>query len=396
MTSPASRSSATFALGAVTLALALGGCELDRDGGGYFLGSPDLPAGAGQGGAATGGSSLGGTATAGAGTGGTATGGGEPGGAATGGADTGGVVTGGTAGDPASQGGAATGGEEPGGGESGGTATGGGEPGGAATGGGEPGGVAAGGAGAGGAATGGDPGLGGGAGTPGGGAATGGAATGGEAGASGGGVAGAVGAGGTAGSAGASSVAGAAGSGAAGGAAGGVAAGGAGGAGGAGADTNLVGNSGFEDGLAGWEIYGAGPRSSVTITATSDAAHGGEQCLLVEGRDADEQGPSYSLTGLVTEGETYRLVVWARLPAGAEYDPIGRFGASVRVTCGRTSSTVRVFQEQTVSSEEWSGHSGTFVVQCTSGTLSEVLLYFHAPARVDGFYIDDVVVELLP
>ncbi len=133
--------------------------------------------------------------------------------------------------------------------------------------------------------------------------------------------------------------------------------------------------------------------SPVTITATSDAAHSGEQCLLVVGRDANEQGPAYSLTGLVSEDDSYRLVVWARLPDGADPDPISRFAASVRVTCGATSSTVRVLRDQTVSSDAWSEHVGTFSVQCAIGTPSAVVLYFHAPDRVDGFYIDDVVVE---
>jgi len=399
MTSPAPRSSATFTFVALTLACTIGGCEIDRDGEGYFLGGPEYPAGAGLGGDASGGAALGGTATGGTGTGGSATSGGAPGGAATGGAAGGaaaqsGTATGGTAPGGTAPGGADAGGADAGGVESGGLANGGGEPGGAAVGGAETGGGEPGGAGVSGAAGGGAAGLGGGAGTPSGGAAPGGAAGAGA-------VAGASGFGGTttggvAGGAGASGVAGAAGSGAAGGAAGGVTPGGAGGEGGRGDDKNLIENSGFEEGLEGWEIYGAAPRSDVTITATPDAAHSGEQCLLVVGRDQDEQGPAYSLTGLVAEGESYRLVVWARLPDGADPDPIGRFAASVRVTCGLTSSTVRVLQDQTVRSGAWSEHTGTFSVQCAVGTPSAVVVYFHAPARVDAFYIDDVVVEPLP
>ena len=139
---------------------------------------------------------------------------------------------------------------------------------------------------------------------------------------------------------------------------------------------NVLTNGDTESGTTGWAVFGAGSISSAT-----SPVHGGARSLLHSGRTASWNGPSQTVTSLVS-GQTYSTSVWVRTQSGT---PTAR--VTLAVTANGTTSYIGL-ASATVNSSGWTLLSGSANVSWT-GTLSNARWYVETAAGTDGLYIDD-------
>lgn len=143
------------------------------------------------------------------------------------------------------------------------------------------------------------------------------------------------------------------------------------------ASGNLLANADMEGGTASWSVFGAG-----TLASNTSVVHGGTRSLLHTGRTASWNGPSQSVTSLLSNGASFTASVWMRTQTGT---PTGKI--TLQVTANGTTNYIALGQG-TVNASGWTQLTGTANVSW-SGTLSSARLYVETAAGTDSFYIDD-------
>ncbi len=160
---------------------------------------------------------------------------------------------------------------------------------------------------------------------------------------------------------------------------------------------NLVGNSTFEFGSLGWAVLGATGATGPTLSA-APVGHCGSKSLLIVGRDLAYQGPSYTLTSKVTEGSSYRVRLWVKLPEPSDggIATSDSFHVTVSTKCGDADTQFsRWAADATVESKSWKELSGTGTISTCSTYPFSIILYVEGPIAVPSFYIDDVYLEAI-
>ncbi|MEU4832148.1 endo-1,4-beta-xylanase [Streptosporangium sp. NPDC023615] len=135
----------------------------------------------------------------------------------------------------------------------------------------------------------------------------------------------------------------------------------------------------FESGTQGWEPRG----SEVSVTATSDAAHGGTRSLLTTGRTETWHGAA--VTPPFEKGVTYEVSAWARAAAGQE-------PSTLALTVQRTPAGGEAVYERvaaaTVTDSAWVRLTGTYTYSADSA----LSLYAESSEATAAFHLDDIVV----
>lgn len=145
---------------------------------------------------------------------------------------------------------------------------------------------------------------------------------------------------------------------------------------------NIVSNSGFEAGVAGWSGFGG-----ASIAATSAQARTGAQSALTTGRSATWQGPLYNLLPVAIKGASYRVSAFARVE-GSSSEPIQ---VTIKSVCSGTQAFTPVASGN-ANDTSWLELSGSYQVPNCPG-LSELSMYVEGPAAGIGIYLDDVSVR---
>lgn len=143
----------------------------------------------------------------------------------------------------------------------------------------------------------------------------------------------------------------------------------------------------FEDGtVQGWHGRGG----NEVLAATGAAAHTGTYGLQVTGRSQSWNGPQLDVTSIMTEGKTYVLTAWVKLPAGTA-------ASSLSMTVQRTTDGTTHYEGVTsgnVTADGWVKFSGQYQLKLPIQSLS---VYFEASANPTlDFYVDDFSMEQLP
>lgn len=142
---------------------------------------------------------------------------------------------------------------------------------------------------------------------------------------------------------------------------------------------NLVTNSGFETGVAGWTTWGG-------VLSVSTDAYSGSQSVLHSQRTGNWQGPVYNLLPAVVAGKTYDIKGFSKIEGGEA----ASVSITVKTTCEDGSSAYNWGGAGAVNDATWSEVSGS--VTLPDCNLTEVSLYFDGPAQELGVYLDEVTV----
>ncbi|MFI7661291.1 family 43 glycosylhydrolase [Micromonospora parva] len=138
------------------------------------------------------------------------------------------------------------------------------------------------------------------------------------------------------------------------------------------ADTNLVVNGGFEDGLANWFVNNGNAADGAQLSATSDA-FSGATAAHVTNRATTGSGPMQDLSGKVQAGQAYTLT--ARIKYANESGPATKqFFATMHYGGGTYTNLVSV----TATKGQWAQFSGTFTIPATQ-SVSTARLFFETP-----------------
>ncbi|NIK68096.1 endo-1,4-beta-xylanase [Paenibacillus sp. BK720] len=143
----------------------------------------------------------------------------------------------------------------------------------------------------------------------------------------------------------------------------------------------------FEDGtVQGWHGRGG----NEVLSASEVAAHTGTYGLQVTGRTQGWNGPQLDVTSMMTEGKTYALAAWVKLPAGTA-------ASSVSMTVQRTTDGTTNYEgvaSGNVTADGWVKLSGQYQLKQPIQSLS---VYFEASSSPTlDFYVDDFSIEQLP
>lgn len=147
---------------------------------------------------------------------------------------------------------------------------------------------------------------------------------------------------------------------------------------------NLVANSGFEVDNAGWYSWANG----VTLTASADKSHSGEQSLLISGGDAI--GPAAIQLDAIPGG-TYDVSMWASTGSGSTDVRVTRSLECLPADGGRW---MWVVGDTEITDSAWTELAGTFTIpeDCDSPTFQ---IYLEGNAADVDVYLDDVSVTLV-
>ena len=145
--------------------------------------------------------------------------------------------------------------------------------------------------------------------------------------------------------------------------------------------SNVISNSGFESGGAGWSAFGG------TFAASTAFAHSGSQSGVDTDRTASWNGPSYELP---TSAATYAVTAWG-LQTGTSSIQLVLSG---RLVCGGETSYPFIAAAD-ADPNTWGILAGTLAVPsgCT-----DVLLYLNqgTGSTYPDLYIDDVTADVAP
>ncbi|MEK8107071.1 carbohydrate binding domain-containing protein [Micromonospora sp. M12] len=140
------------------------------------------------------------------------------------------------------------------------------------------------------------------------------------------------------------------------------------------AETNLVVNGGFEDGLANWFVNNGNATDGAQLSATSDA-YAGANAALVTSRTTTGSGPMQDLSGKVQAGQAYTLTARIRY-ANASGPATKQFFATMHYGGGTYTNLVSV----TATKGQWAQLNGTFTIPATQ-SVSTARLFFETPGR---------------
>lgn len=151
-----------------------------------------------------------------------------------------------------------------------------------------------------------------------------------------------------------------------------------------GQNSNLVLNSGFEDGLTNWYA------NSGTIELANDQKHSGNQSILAKDRTKSWMGPQQNISDRVQANSTYRLRGWAKMK--------GVVGSSdslnlqLRIEDDNGPHYRGVWGGQ-INESSWTLIEGDVTVDVV-GSLKAVYLYAAGSAVGEEFWLDDVSMVL--
>ncbi|MFD6753684.1 family 43 glycosylhydrolase [Micromonospora gifhornensis] len=165
------------------------------------------------------------------------------------------------------------------------------------------------------------------------------------------------------------------------------------------ADTNLIVNGGFEEGLTGWFVNNGNSTDAATLTPTSDA-WSGATAVHVTNRATTGSGPMQDLSGKVQAGQTYALS--ARIKYDNPQSPgTKQFFATMHYGGGTYTNLVSV----TATRGQWAHFNGQFTIPASQG-VSTARLFFETPwtsnpasdpnLHLMDFTLDDVSVVGAP
>jgi hypothetical protein len=143
---------------------------------------------------------------------------------------------------------------------------------------------------------------------------------------------------------------------------------------------NLVGDGGFEAGIAGWQSW-----NGSTLSASNLQAHAGAQSLRATNRPNNAQFAVYNLTGRVQAGSTYAVSAWT-YHTGAATDTV-RLAA--KVGCSSGDSFPWLDNNTNVAPGTWTQLSGNLVIPA-SCTVVDVVIFFEGTTVGPDVYLDDV------
>lgn len=145
---------------------------------------------------------------------------------------------------------------------------------------------------------------------------------------------------------------------------------------------NLLINPGFELGTtAGWSALGG----SISIAAVP---HSGSYSCLASNRTATWNGPSQSLLGRISDGQTCNVSGWVKIQNASS--------ASIKITIKQVDGSGTSYHtviSTTAYDSGWTNLSGHFTLNVT-GTLTALLMYYELPPAGVNFYVDDAIVEV--
>lgn len=143
---------------------------------------------------------------------------------------------------------------------------------------------------------------------------------------------------------------------------------------------NLLTNPGFETGTTtGWSPFGC----SISVATVP---HSGSYSCLANDRTGSWSGPSQSLLGLISDGETCSISGWVRIENASSAD--------VKITIKQVDGSgtkYHLISQSTAYDTGWTNLSGFFTLD-VNGTLTQLLMYFELPPTAVNFYVDDASV----
>ncbi|MER5456145.1 carbohydrate binding domain-containing protein [Micromonospora sp. NPDC002389] len=138
------------------------------------------------------------------------------------------------------------------------------------------------------------------------------------------------------------------------------------------ADTNLVVNGGFENGLANWFVNNGNATDGATLSLTTDA-YAGSSAVRVTNRATTGSGPMQDLSGKVQAGQTYTLS--ARIKYENAASPATKqFFATMHYGGSTYTNLVSV----TANRGQWAHVNGQFTIPASQG-VSTARLFFETP-----------------
>jgi hypothetical protein len=146
-------------------------------------------------------------------------------------------------------------------------------------------------------------------------------------------------------------------------------------------DTNILENSGFENGTKGWE------GRSCSIEAVTTPVHTGKASAKVSGRAETWQGIKQSLLGKVVSGNTYKISAFVRLD-NADSDTVT---VSIEQADDEATKYINVVSD-VADKSDWKEISGEFTLDA-KGALKTLDVYLEGPEPNVVFFVDDMVVS---
>src|SRR5690625_3642611 len=152
-------------------------------------------------------------------------------------------------------------------------------------------------------------------------------------------------------------------------------------------DSNILENSGFEEGQEPWTNYG-----NATIKVTDQEFNSGSYSLLVSDRMSTTDGPKQDITGKVRADGMYKFSARVKYTKGPEQK-----GFNFNIQNGPSWENIDVMGSATINKGEWGIIEGTYTIP-VDADLSESFIFletsFAQPADPEtdlmDFYIDDV------
>ncbi|WBB80443.1 family 43 glycosylhydrolase [Micromonospora sp. WMMD882] len=138
------------------------------------------------------------------------------------------------------------------------------------------------------------------------------------------------------------------------------------------ADTNLVVNGGFEEGLTGWFVNNGNATDRATLTPTTDA-YAGSGAVRVSDRATTGSGPMQDLSGKVQAGQTYSLSARIRYDNAAG-PATKQFFATMHYGAATYTNLVSV----TATRGQWAHVDGRFTIPAGQ-SVSTARLFFETP-----------------
>ena len=138
----------------------------------------------------------------------------------------------------------------------------------------------------------------------------------------------------------------------------------------------------FEDGGVGNWV----PRGPVTLTNSTDVAHGGTHSLLTAGRTQGFHGPSMDVLGTLIKGATYQVTAWVRLTTGTPATQV-RVTVQRNLANGSQFDTVASSSATGVTDSEWTQLTGLYAF--AGDDPSALILYVESSDATASYYLDD-------
>ncbi|MEK0316118.1 endo-1,4-beta-xylanase [Cohnella sp. 56] len=143
----------------------------------------------------------------------------------------------------------------------------------------------------------------------------------------------------------------------------------------------------FENGTQSWF-----KRGNETVTASTNAAHGGAGSLLVQGRTDNWNGPGFNLaaTGKLNKESVYEFSAWVKLKEGTTGSETIQFGAQ---QTGAANEYVNPGSAATVTADAWVQVKGEYTYDANANAL-QIYLQSNSSKTV-SFYVDDFQVKVV-